>query len=170
MAGATPRCLNCRQQVTDEPSKDTVMATQQQFPLDPNTALAPISMRNGGRKRHAGELLHVQSVAMQREQLRSYAHMEARSWQVIDGKERPVFLDVKWREAKESIETRCRSLREAAAAGHTLNGEAKALADHIALFRESIRYAMQSHLLTLRAPAAAACHVCMRVSSVTFEL
>src|SRR5258706_63614 len=96
-------------------------------------------MRNGGRKRHAGELLHVQPVAMEREQLRSYAHMEARSWQVIDGKERPVLLDVKWREAKESIETRCRSLREAAAAGHTLNGEANVLADHIALFRESLQ-------------------------------
>jgi hypothetical protein len=115
------------------------MATQQQFPLDPNSALAPISMRNGGRKRHDHELLQVQSATMQREQLRSYAHMEARSWQVIDRKERPFLLEVKWREAKESIETRCRTLRDAATAGHKLNSEAKALADHIALFRESLQ-------------------------------
>jgi hypothetical protein len=115
------------------------MATQQQFPLDSDTALAPISMRNGGRKRHKGELLPVQSATMQREQLRSYAHMEARTWQVIDRKERPFLLDVKWKEAKDSIETRCRTLRETAAAGHALNSEAKALTDHIALFRESLQ-------------------------------
>jgi len=115
------------------------MATQQQFPLDPNTGLAPIWMRNAGRKRHTDELANVPSAAMQGEQLRSYAHMEAQSWQVIDRKERAFLLDVKWREAKESIETRCRHLRDAVAAGHSLNGEAKALTDHIALFRESLQ-------------------------------
>ena len=125
------------------------MATQQQFPLDPNTALAPIWMRNGGRQRQTGELLQVQSATMQREQLRSYAHMEARSWQVIDPKERLLLLDVKWKDAKESIETRCRSLRDGAAAGRKLNSEAKTLADHIALFRESlqeVRAAMEPQL------------------------
>src|SRR6202035_2264393 len=61
------------------------------------------------------------------------------SWQVIDGRERPFLLDVKWKEAKDSIETRCRSLREGAAAGRKLNSEAKALTDHIAVFRESLQ-------------------------------
>ena len=114
------------------------MATQQQLTLDPNTALAPIWMRNGGRRQN-GELQKVQSATMQREQLRSYAHMEARSWQVIDGKERPFLLDAKWKDAKESIEKRCRSLRDGATAGRKLNREAKGLADHIALFRESLQ-------------------------------
>ena len=81
------------------------MATQQQIPLDPNTALGPIWTRGSGRQRQTGELLQVESPTMRREQLRSYAHMEARSWQVMDGRERPVLLDVKWKDAKESIET-----------------------------------------------------------------
>ena len=42
------------------------MATQQQFPLDPSTALAPMWMRNGGRKRHQIESLH--TVTMLRDQ------------------------------------------------------------------------------------------------------
>ena len=115
------------------------MATQQQFPLDPNSALAQLWARNGGRKRQKDEPLLVPSATMQREQLRAYAHMEARSWEVVESKERAAVLETKWKDAKESIETRCRVLREAAAAGHILNQEAKTLADHIALFRESVQ-------------------------------
>jgi len=50
-----------------------MMATQQQFPLNPDISLAPISVRNSGRKRYNSELLQVQSATMQREQLRSYS-------------------------------------------------------------------------------------------------
>ena len=119
------------------------MATQQQFPLDPNTdlstALAPAWMRKGGRKRHKDELLPLQSATIQREQIRSYAHTEARSWQVSDAKERTFLMEVKWREAKESIETRCRTLRDGAAAGRALNNEEKTLTENIGLLRESLR-------------------------------
>jgi cyclic beta-1,2-glucan synthetase len=115
------------------------MATQQQFRLDPNTALAPIWTRNAGRKRHPHELVSLQPATMQREQLRSYAQMEARSWQVIDTKGRASLLEVKWAQAKESIEARCQMLRDDSAAGRVLNAEAKALADNVGLWREGLQ-------------------------------
>jgi len=115
------------------------MATQQQFPLQPNTPLAQLWARNSGRKRQKDQLLSVQSATMQREQLRAYAHIEARSWEVVDSKERALPLETKWKEAKESIETRNQILREAAVAGHSLNQEAKTLTDNIALLRESMQ-------------------------------
>jgi hypothetical protein len=114
------------------------MATQQQFPIDPDTALASVLMRNGGRPRNE-ELLPLQSATVQGEQIRSYAHMEARSWQVKDGKERTYLMEVKRRDAKESIETGCRVLREGAVAGRALNSEAKTLTENIALMRESLQ-------------------------------
>jgi len=119
------------------------MATPQQYPIDPKLdAKAPLSevwLRHVDRKRHKDEaLLLLHPSTMQREQLRSYAHMEARSWQVAAAKERTSFLEKKWKEAKESIESRCQVLRNAAEAGHALHGEAKALAEHISLFRESM--------------------------------
>jgi hypothetical protein len=120
-------------------NKDRVMATQQQFPLDPNSALAQLWARNGGRRRQKVEHLSPQSGTMQREQIRSYAHIEARSWEVVDSKERALDLESKWKEPKESIETRNQVLREAAAAGHSLNQEAKTLTDNIALLRESMQ-------------------------------
>jgi cyclic beta-1,2-glucan synthetase len=115
------------------------MATQQQFPLDPNAALTPIWVRNGGRKRHNDETLRGQSATIQRGQIRSYAHMEARSWRVIDSKDRAFLLELNWKEANQSIETRCKILRDASAAGQTLNAEAKTLADHAGLLRESLQ-------------------------------
>jgi cyclic beta-1,2-glucan synthetase len=115
------------------------MATQQQFPLDPNAALTPTWIRNGGRKRHSDEMLRATSATMQSGQIRSYAHMEVRSWKVVDGKDRAFLLELNWREAKQSIETRCKILREASAAGESLNGEAKALADNIGILRESLQ-------------------------------
>lgn len=121
------------------------MATQQQVPLDPNTAAAQLWARNSGRKRHKDELASVQSATMRREQLRSYAHMEAHTWEVVESRERVLALDTKWKEAKESIESRNRSLRNAAAAGHSLNQEAKTLTDHIALLRESLQTVKESH-------------------------
>ena len=120
------------------------MATQQQFHLDPDSALAQLWARNGGRKRQKDEPFSLPSATMQREQLRSYAHIEARSWEVVEGKERSAVLETKWREATKSIETRVRVLREAAAAGHLLNQEAKSLADHITLFRESMQTAKEA--------------------------
>ncbi len=115
------------------------MATQQQFPLDPNTALTSVWMRNAGRKRHQDEVPALAPVIMQGEQLRSYAQMEAQSWRVIDSKDRNSLLEVKWREAKESIERRCQALRHAAAAGHVLKGEALALADNVSFLREGLK-------------------------------
>jgi cyclic beta-1,2-glucan synthetase len=115
------------------------MATQQQFPLDVDAALAAIWIRNGGRKRHKDEPLPVQPATMHRDEIRSYAHMEARSWKVIRSNERASLLELKWKEAKRSIETRCKILRDASAAGHALNGEAKALADHAGIFQESLQ-------------------------------
>ena len=115
------------------------MATQQQFPLDPNTALTSIWTRNAGRKRHQEEAPALVPVIMQGEQLRSYAQMEAQSWRVIDSKERNSLLEVKWREANESIERRCQALRDAAAAGHVLKGEALALEDNVAFLRERLK-------------------------------
>src|ERR1700737_2376693 len=114
------------------------MATQQQFPLGPKTAPAPIWKRNVERKRHLDEGLPPQP-AMQREQLRSYAHIEARSWHVIDTQGRGSSMETKWREAKESIETRCQMLRAASAAGRTLDGEAKALADNAGFLQETLQ-------------------------------
>src|SRR5258708_15951901 len=139
VVAAMRRCSNCRQQVIGKTSKDREMATQQQFPLDPTTPLAQLWARNGGRKRQKDQLLSVQSATMQREQLRAYAHMEARSWEVVESKERALPLETKWKEAKESIETRNRILREAAAAGHSLNQEAKTLTDNIARLRETMQ-------------------------------
>ncbi len=115
------------------------MATQQQFPMDPNTPLGQLWARNGGRKRQKDQSLSLQSSTMQREQLRAYAHMEARSWEVVESKERAVALETKWKKAKETIETRNRILREAAGAGHSLNQEAKTLTDTIALLRETMQ-------------------------------
>jgi cyclic beta-1,2-glucan synthetase len=115
------------------------MATQQQFPLDPSTALTSVWMRNAGRKRHQDEAPAMAPVIMQGERLRSYALMEAQSWRGIDTKERSSLLDVKWREANESIERRCQALRNATAAGHALKGEASALADNVSFLRQSLR-------------------------------
>src|SRR6267378_1163489 len=112
VVAAMRRCSNCRRQVIGKTSKDREMATQQQFPLDPTTPLAQLWARNGGRKRQKDQLLSVQSATIQREQLRAYAHMEARSWEVVESKERALPLETKWKEAKESIETRNRLLRE----------------------------------------------------------
>jgi hypothetical protein len=114
------------------------MATQQQFPLDPNTALAPILIRNAGRLRRQDQALLSATAIMQREQLRSYAHMEARSW-IIDGKGRSSLLEVKWRDTKECIEKHCQALRDAATAGHALKGEAQTLADNASFLRESLK-------------------------------
>ncbi|HXN54125.1 MAG TPA: glucoamylase family protein [Candidatus Acidoferrum sp.] len=119
------------------------MATQQQFPLDPNTALAPLWIRTGRRKRHQDEVLPLRPATMRQEQLRSYAHMEAQSWLVVDIKERASFLETKWREAKDSIETRWEALRDSSAAGHALNGEAMALIDNAGLLRESLQEARE---------------------------
>jgi cyclic beta-1,2-glucan synthetase len=118
------------------------MATQQQFPLDPNTALAPMWLRNGGRKRHHDEPLH--TVVLLREQIRSYAHMEVRSWKVTDRKERSFLLELNWREVRQSIETRCKDLRDASAAGHSLHGDAKALANSVEILRESLQEVRQA--------------------------
>jgi cyclic beta-1,2-glucan synthetase len=114
------------------------MATPQQFSIDSNTALTSMLARTPGRKRSHEQTLS-QGVAILREQLRSYAHMEARTWNLTGSKRRASFLDVKWREAQESIEKRCQKLRDASAAGHELNDEAKALLNHVSLFRESLQ-------------------------------
>src|SRR5260370_16010271 len=53
--------------------------------------------------------------------------------------DRNSLLDVKCREAKESIERRCQALRHAAAAGHVLKGEALALADKASFLREGLK-------------------------------
>jgi len=115
------------------------MATQQQIPLDPNTALTPTWVRNGGRKRRSGEMLQGKFATMLSGQIRSYAHLEARSWKVSDGKDRGYLLELNWREARQSIETRCKILSDASAAGQTLSGEAKALADNIGILREGLQ-------------------------------
>src|ERR1700716_2395855 len=112
------------------------MATQQQFPLDPNEALASGVMRSGRRTGHKDESLPPQSATMRAEQVRSYAHMEARAWQLSHAKERTFLMEVKWKEAKNSIEARSRSLRESTAAGRALNNEAKSLTENIGLLRE----------------------------------
>jgi cyclic beta-1,2-glucan synthetase len=115
------------------------MATQHQFPLDPSTAPASNWIRNGGRKRHQYEVLPPQASAMQREQLRSRAQMEAQSWKVSDSKEGTSLLRAKWRKAKESLETRGQMLRAASAAGRALNGEARALAGNAGIWQESLQ-------------------------------
>ncbi|HLZ93631.1 MAG TPA: glucoamylase family protein [Candidatus Acidoferrum sp.] len=116
------------------------MATHQQFSLDPNAALASMLARSPGRRRPHEEAIS-QGVAMLREQLRSYAHMEARSWNLKGNKRSGSLLEAKWKEAKESIEKQCKKLREAATAGHVLNTQAKALVDHVGLLRESLQEA-----------------------------
>src|SRR5260370_6307914 len=65
--------------------------------------------------------------------------MEAESWRVIDSKDGNSLLEVRWREAKESIERRCQALRNAAAEGHVLKGEALALADNVSFLREGLK-------------------------------
>src|SRR5258705_13567001 len=97
------------------------MASQQQFPLDLNTPLAQLWARNGGRQRQKDQLLSVQSATMQNEQLRSDAHMEARSWAVMGRKKRAALLGTKWKEAKDCIETRNPILETAEADGHSFN-------------------------------------------------
>jgi cyclic beta-1,2-glucan synthetase len=114
------------------------MATRQQLPLDSSGALAPPWTRNPGRKRHQNEALPLQA-AIQREQIRSYAHMEARSWKVVASKDRAFLLELNWKEVNQSIETRCKTLREASAVGQRLHREAKALADNVAILRESLQ-------------------------------
>ena len=114
------------------------MATQQQFPSDLNAALAPTWMRVV-RQRYTVNRDTPHAATLQQEQLRSYAHIEAQAWQGVASQERPVLLEMKRNEAEESIEKRYRALREAATAGHALNKEAKALVDHISLFRESLQ-------------------------------
>ena len=114
------------------------MATQQQFPLDLNAALVPFWMR-AARQRHNDDRELVHAATLRNEQLRAYAHIEAQTWQAIASEERPVLLEVKRREAEESIEKRYRALRDAATAGHALNSEAKTFVDHIALFRENLQ-------------------------------
>ena len=114
------------------------MATQQQYPLDPQAALSQLWSGSGLRKRHKDNGVQ-QPPALQMEQLRSYARMEAGSWQAPASKKRTRFLEGKWKEVRESIETRCQMLRNAVDAGHALNGEAKALADNTGLLRETLR-------------------------------
>ena len=115
------------------------MATQQQFPLDVSTALDPIWRRNGARRRNQLESLPPHATAMQREQLRSYAHLEARSWKLTSARRNNSFLEQKYQRTKESLETQIQALRKRAASGSALNRGAQALVEEHALLREILQ-------------------------------
>src|SRR5256885_3824747 len=112
------------------------MATQQHPALDPNQALlTPSWPRNGARRKDLSEgprqngILH--------NQLRSHAQLELQGWKPWAHGKRVSPLLIKWENAKKSLETRLQVLRNTAAAGQALRGDAKALADASELILET---------------------------------
>jgi cyclic beta-1,2-glucan synthetase len=118
------------------------MATQQHPSFDPESALLnPSLLREGSRRKQQFVLEPVYDWALQVNQLRAHAHLEAESWKIT---ERETFrsLQPKLEKARESMEERCRRLSSAAPTGN-LRGDAKALVDGSEIVRESVQTVKQ---------------------------
>lgn len=117
------------------------MATQQHAAVGPEKALmAPSWLRNGARRRNQAGTGPVNESPVFYNQIRSYAHTEARSWQPSrNGKSRGTSLHTAWKQAKVTLESRWEILRKLATAGHVLQGDARTFVEE----RELVRGVMQ---------------------------
>src|SRR5579864_9446905 len=115
------------------------MATQHHAAVGPEQGLlAPNWLRNGARRRNQAGTGAVNASAVFYGQIRSYAHMEAQSWQPGSRKRRATSLGTMWVHTKETLEVRWEILRKLSAAGHVLQGDAKALVEERELVREAL--------------------------------
>jgi hypothetical protein len=89
-------------------------------------------------------------------QIRSYAHTEAQSWQPSrSGKSRGTSLEMTWKHTKETLESRWEILRKLATAGHVLQGEARTFVEERELIREGLQEVEGSIRETGRLPRVA---------------
>jgi hypothetical protein len=115
------------------------MATQHHPVFDPNQRLVlPSLLRDAWRQK--GKLVSTPShtPGMQIAELRSHAHLEARSW-IVGNKRTAAVLESMLEEARNSVESRCQVLRNMIAAGHTLRGDAATLVEHSVFLRETFQ-------------------------------
>jgi len=116
------------------------MATQHHATVGPEKALmAPSLLRSGARRRNQMGTGPVNDSATVYNQIRTYAHAEAQSWQPSrKGKSRGTSLESTWKHAKETMESRWEILRKLATAGHVLQGEARTFVEERELVREGL--------------------------------
>lgn len=114
------------------------MATQHHPAFDPNQRLLLGSLlRDAWRQKDKIASTPSPIPGMQITELRSYAHLAARSW-IVGNKKSTAVLD-RLEEARNSIESRCQVLRNMIAAGHTLRGDAATLVEHSVFLRETFQ-------------------------------
>ena len=133
------------------------MATQHHAAIGPEKGLlAPSWLRNGARRRNQAGTGPLADSALLYDQIRSYAHLEAQSWQPArNGKTRGSALESTWKRAKETLEGRWGILRKLATAGHVLQGEARAFVEERELVREGLKEIEGSIRETGRLPRVA---------------
>ena len=112
------------------------MATQQQPVLDANQAtLTSPAVRDAWRRKDDANTPASHDVGLLISQLRSYAHLEARTWIVRSKAPKTNILENKLKDAKDAVESRCQMLRNMATAGHTLRGDAALLVEQSPFLR-----------------------------------
>jgi hypothetical protein len=133
------------------------MATQHHATVGTEKALmAPSLLRNGARRRNQAGTGQLNESAVFYNQIRSYAHAEAQSWQPSrNGKSRGTSLEMTWKHAKETLENRWEILRKLATAGHVLQGEARTFVEERELIREGLQEVEGSIRETGRLPRVA---------------
>ena len=117
------------------------MATQQHPVINPNEAIPAVSpLRSAtSRKEYCAPVVQLRRNNVHHGQLWMGAFLEAQSWKDCKTSRRIPAFEAKWDEAKESIETSCRILRNLAAAGHKLRGDAELLVGISGALRESLQ-------------------------------
>src|SRR5215469_17648530 len=116
------------------------MATQQYPAIDPNQALpAADAVRSSISRKEYCPPVRPRNNNVHHGQLWMGAFLEAQSWKDCKISQRVPAFEAKWDEAKESIETSCRILRNLAAAGHKLRGDAELLLKVSGSLRESLQ-------------------------------
>jgi cyclic beta-1,2-glucan synthetase len=116
------------------------MATQQHPVIDTNQPLQAVTPpRSFASRKDDCAPVQVRRNRVHHGQLWMGAFLEAQSWKTCNASHRIPAFEAKWDEAKESIETGCRILRNLAAAGHKLRGDAELLLKISGALRESLQ-------------------------------
>jgi cyclic beta-1,2-glucan synthetase len=116
------------------------MATQHYPGFDSSASLPGAGALRGGarRKEYCGSTQRCRG-SVQEGQLWLGALLEAQSWKVRDKSTRIPAFEAKWKEAAESIETRCEILRNLASAGNRLREDAAILLGNFDRLRQSLQ-------------------------------
>jgi cyclic beta-1,2-glucan synthetase len=116
------------------------MATQQHPVIDTNQPLQAVTPpRSFASRKDDCAPVQLRRNRVHHGQLWMGAFLEAQSWKTCNASHRIPAFEAKWDEAKESIETGCRILRNLAAAGHKLRGDAELLLKISGALRESLQ-------------------------------